>query len=301
MNRQRNIAALLFLAPNGVGFLCFTLLPVAAALLLSLFEWDIFHAPRFVGSQNFHDLLGGYWEGDQWQWKDPRFWKYLGNTVFFMLVVPVNMLVSLVLAVLLNQRLRGRNLFRALFFLPTICAGVGLMLLWKFMYNPQFGLINEILARVGISGPNWLDSYHWAKPAIMLMNLWIAAGGTSMILYLAGLQSISPELYEAASIDGATAWHKFWHITVPMVAPTTFFIAITSIIAGFQGEFDSAYVMTQGGPDGSTTAISYYIYNQAFQYFNMGYAAAIAVILFLVILSVTLLGWSFGGGNVPDV
>src|SRR6185369_9395770 len=135
--------------------------------------------------------------------------------------------------------------------------------------------------------------------AIMIMNLWINVGGTGMILYLAGLQSISPELYEAASLDGATAWHKFWHITVPLVAPTTFFIAITSIIAGFQGEFDSAYVMTQGGPDGATTAISYYIYSHAFQWFNLGYASAVSVVLFLAVLSATLLNWRAwrGGGD----
>ncbi|MEZ0219351.1 MAG: carbohydrate ABC transporter permease [Tardiphaga sp.] len=300
MNRRRNGTALLFLLPNAAGFLSFTLFPVAAALILSLFEWDIFHPPRFVGMKNFVDLLGGSYDHDHWQANDPRFWKYLGNTFFFMISVPATVFLSLLLAVVLNQKLIGRNLFRTLYFLPTICAGIGLMLLWKFLYNPQFGLINRVLSFIGIEGPDWLDSYHWAKPAIMIMNLWVNVGGTSMILYLAGLQSISPELYEAASLDGAAAWHKFWHITVPLVAPTTFFIAITSIIAGFQGEFDSAYVMTQGGPDGATTAISYYIYNHAFQYFNMGYAASIAVVLFALILVVTLISWRLGGGRLPD-
>jgi multiple sugar transport system permease protein len=300
MNRRNNGTAWLFLFPNAIGFSVFTLFPVAAALILSLFQWDIFHAPRFVGLRNFVDLLGWSNGHGHWQPNDPRFWKYLGNTLFFMLAVPVTIFGSLLLAVVLNQKLIGRNLFRTLYFLPTICSGIGLMLLWKFLYNPQFGLINRALSWIGVQGPDWLDSYQWAKPAIMIMNLWANVGGTGMILYLAGLQSISPELYEAASLDGATAWHKFWHITVPLVSPTTFFIAITAIIAGFQGEFDSAYVMTQGGPDGSTTSISYYIYSHAFQYFNMGYAASIAVVLFGMILLVTLVSFRLGGGRLPD-
>jgi len=189
-------------------------------------------------------------------------------------------------------------LFRTIFYLPTICSGIGIMLLWMWIYNPEFGLANYLLSLIGIKGPLWLKSYHLAKPSLMLMGLWGGVGGTSMILYLAGLQGISPSLYEAAQMDGANAWHSFRHITFPMLAPTTFFIFITSVIGGFQGGFRAAYGRTKGGPDGATSTISYYIYNHAFQWFNMGYAAAIAVVLFALVATVTLINWRFGGRKV---
>jgi multiple sugar transport system permease protein len=275
---------LIYLAPNLAGFLTFVLLPVGAAMALSLFEWDLFHPPRFVGLANFRDLLVD----------DASFWKFLFNTVFLMMAIPLTMFCSLVLAIVLNQKIRGRMFFRTIFYLPSICAGIGLLLLWKFLYNGEFGLINGLLGFIGITGPDWLDSYHWSKPSLMIMMIWGGMGGTSMILYLAGLQGIPPELYEAADIDGAGLWHRFWHITVPMLAPTSFFIFITSVIGGFQGGFDMAYVLTQGGPDGATTTLSYYIYNHAFEYFNMGYAAAISLVLFVIVLAVTLVSWRYG-------
>ena len=297
MSPRRTPTAYLFLLPNLAGFALFVVLPVLAALALSFFRWDLFHPPRFIGLRNFVQLLGqSMEENGQSQWNDPRFWRFLGNTLFFMIGIPFNMASALALAVLLNQKLPGRTIFRTIFFLPTVCMGVGLMLLWRFMFNPDAGIVNGALHAIGITGPSWL-SYHWAKPTIMLMNLWVAMGGTNMILYLAGLQSISPELYEAAHIDGASAWGRFWQITLPSLRPTSFFILITSIIAGFQGEFDSAYVMTQGGPDGATTTLSYYIFNHAFQWFNLGYASAVSVMLFLAVLSATLLNWRAGRGG----
>jgi len=301
MGKRENWLAAWFVAPNAIGFAAFTLLPVAAALLLSLFQWDIFHEPRFVGLGNFRNLLG--WVNDDGEWRagDPRFWQFLGNTFYFMLAIPLTMAASLVLAVVLNQKLPGRVFFRTIFFLPSICMGVGVLLLWKFMYMPDIGMINRALRSLGIEGPDWLSSYHWAKPAIMNVGIWASMGGTNMILYLAGLQGIPPEQYEAAEIDGANRWQQFWNVTIPMLTPTTFFILITSIIYGFQGEFDSAYVMTQGGPDGSTTTLAYYIYSHAFEYFNMGYAAAIAVAMFVLILIVTLINWHFFGSKVHYV
>jgi len=255
---------------------------------------------RNIG-QNFRDLLGWFHDEDGLHAADPRFWKYLWNTVFLMMAIPVQMGASLFLALVLNQRIRGRVLFRAIFYLPTVCAGVGLMLLWMWIYNPDFGLINAILHRLGLPGPPWLKGYHWAKPSIMIMNVWGGMGGTAMILYLAGLQNIPPALYEAARIDGAGPWQRFRYITLPMLAPTTFFIFITSVIGGFQGGFDAAYVMTRGGPDGATTTINYYIFNHAFQWFNMGYAAAIAVVLFFLVFIVTLINWKYGGRKVHYV
>ena len=299
--RKDNAAAVAFLAPNIVGFLLFIALPVLAVFVLCLFRWDLFHPPEFVGLRNFRKLLGGTFRDGQWEWNDPRFWKYLGNTLFYMLAIPFAMAGSLLIASILNQKLPGRTVFRAVFFLPSICMGVGILLLWRFLYDGDAGLINAALRVVGIDGPDWLASYHWAKPAIMNMGLWASVGGTNMVIYLAGLQNISPELYEAAEIDGASARQQFLHVTFPMLAPTTFFVLITSIIAGFQGEFDSAYVMTEGGPDGATTPLSLYIYRHAFEWFNMGYAATIAVVMFALILATTLINWRLsgaGGGGV---
>ena len=301
MRQRNNLIGFAFLAPNTTGFLIFTLIPVVAALVLSLFEWNLFQPAKFVGLRNFVDLLGFFRDDGAWHATDPRFWKYLGNTMFLMVNIPICMAASLLLATILNQKIRGRVLFRTVFYLPTICSGIGIMLLWMWIYNPEFGLANRVLALVGVKGPLWLKSYHWAKPSLMLMGLWSGMGGTSMILYLAGLQGIPQQLYEAAEIDGAGRWHKFRHITFPMLAPTTFFIFITGVIGGFQGGFQAAYVMTKGGPDGATSTISYYIYNHAFQWFNMGYAAAIAVVLFVMVFAVTLVNWRFGGKKVDYV
>jgi multiple sugar transport system permease protein len=287
--------AWLFLTPNLVGFLLFTLLPVGAAVLLSLFDWNLFAPPRFVGLANFADLLGFRREGAQWTANDPRFWKFAGNTLFLMLAIPVNVAASLGLALLLHRGGSGRVFFRTLYFLPTICMGVGVYVLWQWLLNPEAGPVNWLLSRVGIPGPGWLKSYEWAKPGLMLMGLWAGAGGTNMVLYLAGLQGVPPELLEAATIDGAGAGARFRHVTWPFLAPTTFFIAVMSLIHGFQGGFDAAYIMTRGGPDGATTTISYYIFQHGFRWFHMGYAAAIAVVLFVLILGFTALTWRFGG------
>jgi len=296
-----NLTAFAFLSPNIIGFLTFTLLPVAAVLILSLCRWDLFRPAEFVGFRNYRLLLGGTMRDGVWEWNDPRFWRFLGNTFFYMLAIPFAMIGSLLLACILNQKLQGRAFFRAVFYIPSIAMGVGILLLWRFLYDGNSGLINSGLAHIGITGPDWLRSFEWSKPAIMTMGLWASIGGTNMVLYLAGLQNISPELYEAAEIDGASPFRQFLNITIPMLAPTTFFVLVTSIIGGFQGEFDSAYVMTKGGPDGATTPLSYYIYRHAFEWFNMGYAAAIAVIMFALIFVATLINWKLskgGGANV---
>jgi len=283
-NGRTALAGYLFLLPNFLGFLVFTSLPVLASLVLSFFGWDLFTPPRFVGLHNFATLMN-----------DHAFWYYGLNTIFLMLAIPVNMMGSLFLAVVMNQKLRGIVVFRTIYFLPSVVAGVGTYLLWRWIFNPDFGLINTTLRAVGIEGPKWLQSITWAKPALMLMGFWNAVGGNNMILYLAALQGVSPELYEAAEIDGADRWQKFWRITWPMVSPTTFFILTMSLIGGFQGGFEQAMVMTGGGPAGATTTISYYIYNHAFLWNHMGYAAAIAWALFTVVFAATLLNWRFGG------
>jgi multiple sugar transport system permease protein len=295
--KRRGDAAILFLSPSLFGFMLFTLLPVAAAFTLSLYRWDLFHPPHFVGLTNFRRLLGWSIVDGRIVAHDSRFWKYLGNTVYFMLIIPFSMAGSLILAMMLNLKLRGRIIYRTIFFLPSVSFGVGLMLLWRYMYEPEIGLLNTLLSHFGINGPDWLGSYNWAKPAIMNMNLWATIGGTNMILYLAGLQGIPIELYEAAEVDGAGLWQRFFSVTLPMLMPTTFFILVTSIIVGLQGDFDSAYVMTQGGPDGATTTLGYYVFSHAFQWFNMGYAAAVSVILFVITLLTTMVNWRLGGGR----
>lgn len=294
---RRNMTAWAYLLPNLTGFLLFSLIPVVFAIGLSFFRWDVFHAPHFVGLQNFRELLGWTFSDGAIHFNDPVFWKYLFNTVFLMLGIPLNMLAALLVAMLLNRKLKGIGFFRTVFYLPSICAGVAIYILWACLYNPEFGLINRALLYVGIQGPGWLTEYHWAKPSLILIELWAAMGGTNMLLYLAGLQGISEELYEAAEIDGASSFHKFIHITVPMLAPTNFFIFVMSVIGGFQGGFDAAFLLTQGGPAGATTTLSYYIYIHAFEWFNMGYAAAISLVLFAIVLAVTILNWFFGGKN----
>ena len=294
---RRNLIAWCYLTPNLSGFLVFTLVPLFFAFALSLFRWDIFHPPVFVGLENFRDLLGFYREGGEWKANAPEFWHFLGNTLFLMIGIPLNMLISLLIAIMLNRRLKFLSLYRTIFYLPTICGGVGMYLLWGMIFAPELGILNQLLRWVGIPGPPWLTDYYWAKPPLMLISLWGAMGGGNMLLYLAGLQNIPPEYYEAARVDGANAFQQFRHITVPSLAPTTFFIFIMSVIGGFQGGFESAFVLTQGGPAGSTTTLSYYIYNHGFVWFNMGYAAAISLVLFAIVLLITLINWRFGGRN----
>lgn len=296
------IGGYLFIMPNFLGFLIFTSLPVIASLVLSFYKWDVitpWQDAEFAGLSNFVKLLGFHKEVDGgWVANDPNFWYFLYNTAYLMLGIPFTMAASLCLALIMNKKIKGIVAFRTVYFLPSICAGVALYMLWRWIYNPDFGLFNTILRAVSgdlISGPQWLNSIAWAKPALVIMNVWTYMGGYNMILYLAALQGIHPELYEAADIDGANGWQKFWNVTWPMLTPTTFFIFIMSVIAGFQGGFEAAYVMTGGGPAGSTTTIDYYIFNNAYVWFKMGYAAAIAWILFAIIFVVTLFNWKYGG------
>ena len=280
-------AAYMFLLPNLSGFLIFTSIPVLVSLLLSFTQWDALSAPpRFVGIDNFIDLF-----------KDPLFWKFCGNTIYLMASIPLSMAGSLILALLLNQKLKGIVFFRTVYFLPTICSGVAIYMLWKLIYNPDFGVLNLMIAKFGeilglsIKGPFWLHDEAWSRPALIVMSIWQTVGGYNMILYLAALQGVPRDLYDAAEVDGANGWQKFWAVTWPQISPTTFFIAIMSVIGGFQAGFDPAYIMTGGGPNGSTTTIIYYLYNNAFKWHYMGYAAAIAWVLFIIVFAFTLFQW----------
>ncbi|NPV46665.1 MAG: sugar ABC transporter permease [Armatimonadetes bacterium] len=293
MSRRENNwpVALAFLAPNFLGFLAFMALPVLFSLVMAFTNWQMTeNAPlEFVGFSNFADLLS-----------DKRFWGFFGNTLYLMLGIPVSIAGSLFLAVILHQRLRGVVLFRTMFYLPTITSGVALFILWKAIFNPEFGPLNNMLnalfdaLRLQATAPEWLLSVAWAKPAIMIMGIWTAVGGTNMLLYLAGLSNVPPELYEAAQLDGAGKWALFRHVTWPQLGPTTFFIVVMSAIGGLQGGFEQARVMTGGGPAESTITLGYYIYQKGFEEYQLGYASTIAWVMFIIIFVMTLINWKFG-------
>ncbi len=375
--KREALAAYGFLLPNLLGFIIFTSIPVVLSMAMAFTHWNVFKPPVWVGIENFVNLLGFHSENGQMAPNDPFFWQYLYNTVYLMIGIPIGMVGSLIFALMMNQKLKGMVFFRTIYFLPTVSGGVALLILWKYLYNNDVGLLNDILRNVGAvifthkalaipfvilcaailglaiigtiaailalvqwicdklklfwpewlykvvvilcgvvtfiaigayggqvftvmnvfmtSPPDWLGSIQWAKPSLMIMGLWGGLGGMNMILYLAALQGVPPSMYEAAELDGAGPWMKFWSVTWPMISPTTFFILVMSIIGGLQSGFTTARVMTGGGPAGSTTTVEYYLYTNAFEKFNMGYASAIAWFLFAVILILTLVTWKVGG------
>ncbi len=281
---QKRYEGFFFLAPNISGFLIFTAFPVVAALALSFFRWDLLTPPVFIGAGNFRELLAN----------DPQFSRTAANTFYFTFAtVPLRVALSLLLALALNQSLRGMTLYRAIYFVPVVTSLVASALVFQWIFNGNFGLLNSVIyGFAGLFGfkvapPDWLNSTKWAMPAVMALNLWKNLGFTAVI-YLAGLQAIPQELYEAAEVDGGGAWAKFRHVTVPMVSPTTFFVFIMSLIWAFQ-VFEEAYIMTKGGPAFATTTTVYYIYLNAFKWLRMGKAAAIAWLLFAVIFIFTVL------------
>lgn len=282
LRRRETLAAYGFLLPNLIGFLIFTLLPVVAALLISLTDWNLLQPPKWVGLQNFATLA-----------QDPLFRKVLGNTAIYVLgTVPVQMILALLVAMALNQGLPGTLFFRAAFFMPVVTSAVAIALVWRWIYNADFGVLNSFLYMLGVSDPpNWLTSTRWALPSVMIMSVWQQIG-FSMVLFLAGLQGVPEHLYEAARIDGAGPFQRFLFITVPMLTPTTFFVFVINIINSFQ-VFDQAFIMTGGGPANATNTIVYNIYQNAFQFFKMGYAAAMAWVLFAIIFIVTVVQFRF--------
>lgn len=364
MNRKNIYIALLFLAPNLLGFLTFTLGPVLLSLAGSFTTWSLRPSVPtvFIGLDNYIELLS-----------DPDFWFYFYNTFYFLLPLPLNIFSSLCLAAFLCQKLDmrhrsgriatgvlcaaltgtsavvlwffvspslgfiiaflgvigtsgfilGPTTYRTAYYLPHFAAGAGTIILWLQLYNPNFGLINQTLDAtfsffgLDIESPGWLTSTksllgflplpaHFsdsgfglgAREAIIIMSLWMGLGGNQMILYIASISNISPDLYEAADVDGATGWQRFIHITIPSVAPTTFFLVIMGVINGLQGGFETARIMTQGGPAGMTTTLTYYIYSQGFERLDLGYGAAVAWVLFIIIFGLTIVNWRYGNrGN----
>jgi multiple sugar transport system permease protein len=278
--RRSALAGYLFILPNVVGFLVFSAVPVLGALAISLLDCDMLGPPRFVGLANYARLLG----------RDALFRQVLANTVYYVLgTVPIGLVLGLVLALAMNARVPGIGFFRAVFFMPVIASSVAVAMVWRWLYNRDFGLIDAVLAGLGLPAIPWLSSTEWAMPAVIVLAVWKHLG-FNMVLYLAGLQSVPQPLYEAAAIDGANAWQRLRHVTLPALAPTTFFVLVISIIGSFQ-VFDLAFVLTSGGPANVTTTVVMYVYAQAFQLFDMGYAAAVAWLLFGIVLAVTLVQW----------
>ncbi len=267
----------MYLLPSLIFLASFTVFPVFASFYVSLTKWSLIGSPEFIGFENYRNLFN-----------DPIFYKTLWHTVYYTLgTVPLSIVFSLLLAVAMNQRIRGITIFRSIYFLPVVSAWVAVAIVWRWIYNPQFGLLNAFLGVFGIPPKNWLGDPKLAMPSVIATAIWKGLG-YNMILFLAGLQNISENYYEAAKIDGASKWVQFRHITLPLISPTTFFVLITSIISSFQ-VFSPIYTMTNGGPVGSTEVLVFYLYENGFRWYKMGYASSIAWILFLIIFVFTLL------------
>ena len=278
-SRSNERVGYFFILPSFIHLLIFLLIPVGFSFFLSFRDWTQpkFQDAPYIGFENYNFLMG-----------DRRFWGAMGNTAYFTaLSVPLGMAMSLAVAAILNQKLRGVNLFRILFFIPVISSWVAVSIIWVTLLDPNVGIVNYLLQLFGLPAVNWLGDPRSAMPSLVLISIWKGLG-FQMIIWLSGLQAIPQELYEAASIDGASRWQSFWGITLPLLAPTTLFLAVTGVIVSFQ-VFAPIYVITKGGPLGSTDAAMFHIYQRAFQNFDFGYASAQSWVLFAVIFIATVI------------
>lgn len=276
--RRNRLIGYGFLLPNILGFALFILFPVIASFFMSFTEWNGFGDIKFIGFDNFIRL-----------WSDDTFLiSFLNSLIMTFVSVPITLLLAILVAVALNKGIRGLKLFRTAIFLPHITATIAVAVIWQLLFNPTMGPINGLLRAIGIDQPpGWLASAEWALVSVIIVQIWHSIG-YYMVLYLAGLQGIPNDLYEAAEIDGAGKVSQFWNITVPMLSPVIFFTAIIGIINSFK-VFDLVFVLTQGGPGRSTHVLVYDIYNTAFQRYEYGYASAMAYVLFMVILIITII------------
>jgi len=274
--QREALEGFLYIAPWLIGFTVFYAGPLIASLLFSFTSWDLLSPVKWVGLANYRSML-----------KDELFFQALKvTTIYSIFAVPLQLIVSLILAMLLNSKIRAISIFRTIYYVPTILPAVVSAILWRWIFNPEIGLINLFLKLIGIRGPEWLTSSQWALPALIIMSLWSI--GSSIIIFLGGLQGVPDYLYEAAELDGANLWEKFRNVTFPMISPVFLFNLIIGIIDSFQ-VFTYPYIMTEGGPEYSTLFYVLYLYQNAFQYFKMGYASSLAWILFIIILLLTLL------------
>ncbi|WP_202872877.1 carbohydrate ABC transporter permease [Kribbella capetownensis] len=283
--RSRRRAGLLMVAPALLHALIWIGIPLVAAVVLSFTSYDVLTPPRFAGLDNFRELV-----------HDDVFRRAVLNTsVYTFFTVPVAMTIALLIALMLNSKLTGRAIFRTAIFIPQVTATIAVALVWLWIYDPRSGLANAILSFLGLDGPNWLSSTSWAMPAVIMVGIWQGIG-LKMLIYLAALQSLPGELYEAASVDGASKVRQFFSLTVPLLKPATFFVFVTSVIGAFQS-FDQVYILTDGGPANSTTMMTYEIYKSAFREFRMGYACAQSLVLFALLLMLTLVNRRITGGD----
>jgi len=275
---KSNAIAYSFILPNLLGFAIFTLAPMVFALALSLMSWDGANPIKYVGLKNFGQMF-----------RDDTFWISTFNTIYYVIgTVPTTMICSLLLAVLLNRELKGRNAFRAIYFFPYVASLVAVAVVWNMMFHPSMGPINNLLRSLGVKNPPaWSASTTWAMPTIIGASVWRNAG-YYMVIYLAALQGIPRDLYEAARIDGASGWQSFRKITIPLLTPATFFVTIMLTIQGFK-VFDLVYVMTGGGPGRATNVLVFTIWDRAFIYSQFGYSSAVAMVLLAIVLVITVL------------
>lgn len=285
LHRQEHLTALAFVALPVIGFLLFTLYPMLFSIYASFTDWNGLTAPVFSGLKNYIAMF-----------QDPYFLKAMYNTFFLMIGIPIGLVISLVLALAMNRKMHGTTFFRTVYYVPVISSIAAVAILWQWAFNGDFGLINQILALVGIDGPNWLQDTSTVKPALIIMAIWKGLG-FSMLLYLAALQSVPRHLYEAAALDGAGAWKQFRHITVPMVRPVTFFLVVTSVIAGSQVFVEINIMTPTGGPEFSSATIVWYIWQKAFDNLQMGYASAMSVMLGLMVFLITFIQFRLNRRN----
>jgi multiple sugar transport system permease protein len=268
---------LFFLLPSALPLLAFTFIPMVSSAWVSLHEWNLISAMRWVGLDNYAHLL-----------TDETTRQVFAHTLYYIAgYLPLVYVGGLSLAVVLNRRLKGRSFFRAAYFLPVVTSWVVVALVWQWLLNPANGLVNQLLATFGLGQPGWWTDPAWAMPSVILASAWKDLGFV-MVILLAGLQAIPRQLYEAARIDGASAWHQFRHVTLPLLSPSTFFVVVISLINGFQ-VFDQIYVMTGGGPGGSSQVVVGQIYDLTFRYGRAGEASALSWLLFVVILAITVI------------
>ncbi|QDU70908.1 carbohydrate ABC transporter permease [Mucisphaera calidilacus] len=273
--RQQLVLGLAFISPWIFGFCVFGIYPVAMAIYYSFCDYDILRTPVWIGVDNYTEMVG-----------DALFWQALWNTAYYsVFAIPLGLILALACAVLLNKEIAGRSVFRTLFYIPSIVPLVAVAMIWIWLFNGQYGLVNHALSLVGLEGPLWLGDPNWTKNTLVLSQVW-QIGGT-MVLFLAGLQDVPRSLYESAELDGANGFQRFWNITIPMVSPVIYFNLIMGIIGAMQ-EFVKPFIMLpDGGPERSALLYAVYLYMHAFKYNNMGYACAMAMVLFLIILILT--------------
>lgn len=270
------VTGLLFISPWLIGMLIFTLYPFVMTLYYSFTKFSIVGSPEWIGIDNFVNLAG-----------DELFWKSLYNTAYYTIFqVPLATVAAIALAMLLNMKVRGLAFYRTAFYIPSVVPLVATSILWLWLFNPSFGVVNVGLGALHLPQPGWMFEEGMAKPTFILMGIW--AVGAPMVIYLAALQGVPKELYEVADIEGANWWQRIWHVTLPQISPAILFNVVLAVVASLQ-YFTQAYIMTQGGPNNATLFYSLYLYRQAFTYLNFGLASAMAWLLFIVVLAITVL------------